>query len=50
MTAPTPLKVLHEDEALLAVDKPAGLLAVPGKGEARCWSAGPMLAWCTGST
>jgi tRNA pseudouridine32 synthase / 23S rRNA pseudouridine746 synthase len=27
-------KLLHEDEALLVVDKPAGLLAVPGKGEA----------------
>ena len=26
------LTVLHEDEALLAVDKPAGLLAVPGRG------------------
>jgi len=28
-----PLAVLHEDAALLAVDKPAGLLSVPGKGE-----------------
>ena len=27
-------KLLHEDAALLVVDKPAGLLAVPGKGEA----------------
>jgi len=24
--------VIHEDEALLAIDKPAGLLAVPGRG------------------
>ncbi|MEL7099348.1 MAG: pseudouridine synthase [Pseudomonadota bacterium] len=29
----TPLAVLHEDADLLAVDKPAGLLSVPGKGE-----------------
>ena len=28
------LAVLHEDEALLVIDKPAGLLAVPGRGEA----------------
>ncbi len=27
------LTVLHEDEALLAIDKPAGLLAVPGRGD-----------------
>jgi tRNA pseudouridine32 synthase/23S rRNA pseudouridine746 synthase len=27
-------QLLHEDEALLVVDKPAGLLAVPGRGEA----------------
>lgn len=27
-----PLAVLHEDHELLAVDKPAGLLSVPGKG------------------
>lgn len=27
-----PLSVLHEDHELLAVDKPAGLLSVPGKG------------------
>jgi tRNA pseudouridine32 synthase/23S rRNA pseudouridine746 synthase len=26
------MKAIHEDEALLAVDKPAGLLAVPGRG------------------
>src|SRR6056297_3320563 len=28
----TPLDVLHADAALLVVDKPAGLLSVPGKG------------------
>lgn len=29
----TPLSVLHEDHELLLVDKPAGLLSVPGKGD-----------------
>ncbi|GGL53523.1 RluA family pseudouridine synthase [Wenxinia marina] len=29
----TPLAVLHEDHEVLLVDKPAGLLSVPGKGE-----------------
>lgn len=29
----TPLSILHHDAALLFVDKPAGLLSVPGKGE-----------------
>ena len=28
-----PLKILHEDHELVLVDKPAGLLSVPGKGE-----------------
>ena len=28
----TPLAVLHQDHELLVVDKPAGLLSVPGKG------------------
>jgi tRNA pseudouridine32 synthase/23S rRNA pseudouridine746 synthase len=28
-----PLKILHEDHELVVVDKPAGLLSVPGKGE-----------------
>lgn len=28
-----PLAVLHHDDALIVVDKPAGLLAVPGRGE-----------------
>ena len=30
--AAMPVTVIHEDEALLVVDKPAGLLAVPGRG------------------
>ncbi|MBT9310688.1 RluA family pseudouridine synthase [Leptothoe kymatousa] len=29
--APTPLAVLYHDEALVVVDKPAGLLSVPGR-------------------
>ncbi|WP_425044426.1 RluA family pseudouridine synthase [Primorskyibacter sp. S87] len=29
----TPLDVLHEDAQILVVNKPAGLLSVPGKGE-----------------
>lgn len=29
----TPLSVIHQDAQLLLVDKPAGLLSVPGKGE-----------------
>jgi len=28
-----PLVVLHEDDSILIVDKPSGLLSVPGKGE-----------------
>ena len=31
----TPLSILHRDAELLVVDKPAGLLTVPGKGEAK---------------
>ena len=30
--APAPLHYLHQDAALLVVDKPAGLLTVPGRG------------------
>ena len=30
-----PLQILHEDEAVIVVDKPAGLLTVPGKLENR---------------
>jgi len=35
------LQVVHQDEALLALDKPAGLLSVPGRGEDKqdCLSA-----------
>lgn len=29
----TPLEVIHEDEHLIIVNKPSGLLSVPGKGE-----------------
>jgi tRNA pseudouridine32 synthase/23S rRNA pseudouridine746 synthase len=29
----TPLELIHEDHELLVVNKPAGLLSVPGKGE-----------------
>lgn len=32
-TAPAPLTVLHADEHLIVVDKPAELLSVPGRGE-----------------
>ncbi len=28
-----PLEILHEDDSLLVVNKPSGLLSVPGKGE-----------------
>lgn len=31
----TPATLIYEDKALIAVDKPAGLLTVPGKGEAK---------------
>ena len=32
-SGPMPLlQVIHEDEALLVLDKPAGLLCVPGRG------------------
>ena len=38
---PDGLRVLHEDDALLVLDKPAGLLSVPGRGPANadCLSA-----------
>lgn len=32
---PGPLRVVHADAHLLVIDKPAGLLAVPGRGEAK---------------
>lgn len=38
---PSPLVVIHEDETLLVLDKPSGLLSVPGRGEDKqdCLSA-----------
>ena len=38
---PAELTVLYADEALLVLDKPAGLLSVPGRGEDKqdCLSA-----------
>jgi tRNA pseudouridine32 synthase/23S rRNA pseudouridine746 synthase len=33
------LRLLHVDDALLVVDKPSGLLAVPGRGEPDCLAA-----------
>ena len=49
------LALLYEDEHLLAIDKPAGLLSVPGRGErmADCLIArvqARMRWWCTGWT
>jgi tRNA pseudouridine32 synthase/23S rRNA pseudouridine746 synthase len=33
-TPPTdPLEILHEDHQIIAVNKPSGLLSVPGRGE-----------------
>lgn len=42
-----PLTVLHEDHCLLVIDKPAGLLSVPGKGAglADCLLARVQAAW-----
>jgi tRNA pseudouridine32 synthase / 23S rRNA pseudouridine746 synthase len=42
-----PLTVVYEDEALLALDKPAGLLAVPGRGADKqdCLSARVLSRW-----
>ena len=41
------LTVIHDDEALLVVDKPAGLLAVPGRGADKqdCLSARVQAHW-----
>jgi len=41
------LHCLHEDDALLALDKPAGLLSVPGRGEAGrdCMAARAQSRW-----
>ena len=42
-----PLVILHDDAEILAVDKPAGLLSVPGKGEhlADCLIARVQAVW-----
>ncbi|RYF27994.1 MAG: RluA family pseudouridine synthase [Comamonadaceae bacterium] len=49
MTAPCPadLRCLHVDEDLLVLDKPCGLLCVPGRGEDKqdCLSARAQRAW-----
>lgn len=48
MTAPPPLlQPIHEDPYLLVLDKPAGLLCVPGRGEEKqdCLSARAMRQW-----
>ena len=41
------LRVVHEDEALLVLDKPSGLLAVPGRGPDKqdCLSARAQARW-----
>lgn len=41
------LRVVHEDDALIALDKPAGLLAVPGRGPDKqdCLSARAQARW-----
>lgn len=41
MSKPADLRILHVDERLIVIDKPAGLLSVPGRGEAKqdCASA-----------
>ncbi|HQD14086.1 MAG TPA: RluA family pseudouridine synthase [Ottowia sp.] len=45
--AAAPLRVLHEDAHLIALDKPAGLLAVPGRGadKSDCLSARAQCRW-----
>jgi len=45
--APTELTPLHEDGQMLVLDKPAGLLAVPGRGEDKqdCLSARAQARW-----
>jgi len=52
-----PLVILHQDHEILIVDKPAGLLSVPGKGEhladclmSRIEAAFPPRSSSTGST
>ena len=45
--AAAPLRMLHEDAHLIALDKPAGLLAVPGRGadKSDCLSARAQCRW-----
>ncbi len=45
--APPPLQPVHEDAHLLVLDKPAGLLCVPGRGEDKqdCLSARAQRQW-----
>ncbi|MDD3530429.1 MAG: RluA family pseudouridine synthase [Gallionellaceae bacterium] len=47
MSSPAHLAVVHADAALLVLDKPAGLLAVPGRGPDRqdCLSARAQATW-----
>jgi tRNA pseudouridine32 synthase/23S rRNA pseudouridine746 synthase len=47
MTAPPLLQPIHEDPHLLVLDKPAGLLCVPGRGEDKqdCLSARAARQW-----
>jgi tRNA pseudouridine32 synthase/23S rRNA pseudouridine746 synthase len=47
MTAAPPLHPVHEDPYLLVLDKPAGLLCVPGRGEDKqdCLSTRAQLQW-----
>jgi tRNA pseudouridine32 synthase/23S rRNA pseudouridine746 synthase len=42
-----PLNVIHEDEQIIVLDKPAGLLAVPGKGPDKqdCLSTRAQVRW-----
>jgi 23S rRNA pseudouridine1911/1915/1917 synthase len=43
---PIPLAVLHEDEHLIAIDKPAGLVVHPAPGHARGTLVNALLAHC----
>lgn len=47
MTSAPPLHPVHEDPYLLVLDKPAGLLCVPGRGDDKqdCLSARAMRQW-----
>lgn len=47
VAVPAGLNLLYEDDALLVLDKPAGLLAVPGRGEDKqdCLSSRAQATW-----